>query len=466
MMALWLKGDWKITLDEDLFLYVPALFMQYSVAEHVIARLKEIGANAIVLGHQGVEKMTAKKIEWQRLTSLLKTLHAQQIKIILKPQFDWKEKTSCPLDPLFRLDCEKKLKQFNKIFPLCDFILWDSLLWHPNYFSHPASEECLTLDLVQQELKLVQESLAPKVKLIFSISSPDSLKAHKISTWFKKLLSLTNEHLLIAFPLVAGEMTADHQLLHPIWKKVKELEGAVPFMPLINGGAITQGEGLWPSIPFEQFETYSHLLNSCQLTNCLVLTPKIPVGQGFLALNLWVVSHLKKGLYVEELIAKWFDSYQAHFDYFLYKDFLQRVRQLILDLSFLRMTLTSHHYSVTLIEEMKILVESLHARMKHLQVQLKKLTLVWPSSFLQEYFLLFAIDAHKIINIAVKQFNLHFSLSLLEMDEQHSFWVLASSKLHQISNEELFLKQPFQGVKGSVLEKIRKENSWLEVELP
>jgi hypothetical protein len=305
----------------------------------------------------------------------------------------------------------------------------------------------LQADLVKEELRLIEQQLENKQSLIFYIPCHHLENSRRHSHWMQQLHDDAGKNSYIAFSAVAGLPTEDHQLPHPYWEFLRKSQNisAKAMVPIINGGGVHQGDGLWPSIPFDQFELFFPRISRYRLGNPIVLSSQIPPGFGFLRCSLWVAGQLSsKDIHPEFLIEEWFREYKPQIELPIHRDLLRQIRSLVIEISRMR----SIQKDAISHEEIRLFIESLLLQLKYMDIKLIKEEKNRTHLGIADYFEYFYKDARRMIAHSGQSFN----ISTQQINDEPSFWTF--SKISKIQ----LLDQPLRGESGSTMEKIYLEN--------
>lgn len=201
-------------------------------------------------------------------------LAAWGLKVIVKPVFPFDEQEGCPVDPSFKEKLVSQLHAYQK-YPQLYF---ESMSSKPVFLHHPKARDFLFLDLVMEELKLV-EHLTPKLIYATPKLKPSQAKKLELETGKNTLLSSWHD---------------DETDMESI-------------LPLVNGGLMKMGGGLWPVLNREALSSALEKMGS--KLGMIAVTQQLPGYGGFLDANLWSLGHAlirKEPLNV--LVEEWFQA--------------------------------------------------------------------------------------------------------------------------------------------------------------
>lgn len=468
LRPLWLASPIQINISESLSIFFPenlshADSTQY---DHFCAKIIELGYNAVVFADQRQGIKTQKGISSPKLDALGKCFRRHGIQWFVKPQIRCHDLPKCPLNPAYKSLIQESIKSVHENCPEIGGIFWESSLNEEDYFAHPSAKYSLQSDLVQEELRWVEEAFKGTKSLIFFIPCPHIEAARRHSRWLSQLHENAAKNSIIAFSAVAGSPFDDHLPPHCFWQHLSlpSAPSVMSMMPIVNCGGINQGEGLWPSLVFDQFEGYFSRVRRHGFAGVLTLAGHVPPGRGFLDCNLWVGGQLQaKESSLELLLEEWFRAHKQPIDYHYHRELFRKIRSIVLELSFLRSLVKEKRRDILSLEEAKIYADSLVAQLKHLSLLVLKLekpkkTSV-PVPALSDYFDYFVRDARRIVAYFAQHFNISSSLQLSE-DNQASFWTQTGTGLKYAAKIQL-LDHPLQGEPGTLMEYIFKENRHL-----
>ena len=279
------------------------------------------------------------------------------------------------------------------------------------------------------------------VPLIFYVPVADDEAHRQYGISLQDVCNSAGKGTIIAFSAVCGTPIHDHLPAHPFWNQLRLSRQKVttPLMPIINAGGVNQGEGLWPSLPFDLFHYFQC---SCRhhFAGVAVIANHLPASGGFLDCSLWVAAQLQwRDAPPENLIETWFKAHRPDIDYPLEKDFFKQMRDIAKELSYLRFLKGRKKYTV---EELRLLIESLLARLKVIKLKAAKDR---PMSLIDQVNL-FLIDARWILLNFASSCDVPLLPSAGEEDLQESFWTKAA-QAHSSRNglKTLMLEIPEKG---------------------
>ena len=264
LRPLWLGCEQSVRLSSSVSVGMP----DEQSLEPFCQRLCRLGYNAVILGKRD------------------ETFHEKEGKIDLSTFQDYGIKVFVKPD----VSCGSPLDSFAGLPENCA-LFWKSDLLHPDFQNHPGAFDLTLYDIVEKELKLV-EGAAGKRELIFYIPTEDEASAKLQSLWLSDLIDNAGSRTTIAFSAVAGDPCGDHLPPHPFWEvlRVSPDCSATPLLPLINTGAVKQGECLWPSLPFDLLHQFLPRLERHPFAGFIGLAHHVPEGHGLLHLALWVAA--------------------------------------------------------------------------------------------------------------------------------------------------------------------------------
>ncbi len=479
LRPIWLGSQQLTLMTNEIGLCLPSFLHKFNsfplendpsfkgLCHHLI----NLGYNAVILGHYKMEVWNSSSVVKMDLQKLCQAFHAFGLKVILKPSFRfWHALTDylfepCPLDPCYRQHLSGLLKSLQDFE--CDGLLWETGYHHPQFYKYSAAENMTIVELILEEARLIEKSLPPQCLLLYHLSSPHQQAAKQQTLWIPFLTSQLGPQTLLAFSAFAGDPCADYLSLHPMWDLLRRSSeiSSTPLLPILNGGAIHQGEGLWPSLSLDLID---QVLSRCvrhPFAGVITLTQRLPTPEGLLACNLWVLGQaLWRSIPVDLLAETWFQAYRPDLSFTNFRSWFKKVRLLTVELSLLR-TL-SHEKGRDLLshEECRIRAEALLAQLQDLQASVQQLKGVSETSFitLSDYFQFFCRDARRLILHFLQCYNLPISHLLTGSDFHPSFWSEASQGTGQGLRATIkinFFEKPQAGEKGSLMERIYLENT-------
>src|SRR5262249_8566425 len=149
----------------------------------------------------------------------------------------------------FRLRLQN-LQLFSKT---ADYIFWEARFQNPAVRKNPAYRGMLNRDLAFEEMRLLESSLK-KVPLIYYVPFYEL----GFEDWLPEFIDDAANTTIIAFPAAAGKESHEHLPPNPLWHQLRLSPdvSATRLLPIINGGLLNRGNGLWPVLPLDVLEMY------------------------------------------------------------------------------------------------------------------------------------------------------------------------------------------------------------------
>jgi hypothetical protein len=415
--------------------------------EKISNKIYGLGYNALIFGGHELNNRMRSKQTFQELKDLLNILKplwvSEKIKLIV----------SFESSPSF--NSQVMIEDLIHSLPALDYLLWCSQ-YNSEVCGELIDNEAKTFgEKLQDEMKMAESILHHRLPLIFYIPFQAGLRAWDNPTLLNDLCLAAGKHTCIAFPAVAGPPAEDHLVPHPFWEelRVQRIRISTPLLPVINSGNFNQGEGLWPSVAYDLFDSYlTRATHKHNFAGFISLTDRLPAEGGFLECNLWIAGQMQwRNMSSEVLIDTWLKSNYSSIDYRGFKSLLKQTRSLIVELNYLK---TLQKVSKDSLEEICALVEFLLANLKIIELKAHKLFKenLYSCHLLQAQFKYFVCDIRRILNYFVQQHCLT-NFKLEECDLQESFWTKVEAN-RTIS----LLKVPKKGEEKSSLYEIYHKN--------
>lgn len=473
---IWLCANQVYSLTKEIGIGLPA-FLQQACAkgsleeqadfQQLCCQILEYGFNAVILGCMQSDGGIVAS-ENADFYAICQAFHTFGLKVIIKPTWRFLQSNSptafsiCPCDPHYKNYLHQLLQAFESL--PCNGIIWETTSHHRDFMAHPDAEEKTWKELVVEEIKCVEESLPPHQTLIYYFSTPHQAFAEKQAQGFEWICDRVGNKTAIAFSAVAGLPYQDHCPLHPIWDVLrKSLDASsTPLLPIVNSGAISHGEGLWPALPLDLIDQVISRCKRHLFAGIIALTNRIPTKKGLLSCPLWVLGQAQWRTTSVSLLAEtWFRAYRPDISFESYKSCFNRMRALAIELNLLRTLANEKGRDLFSTEDCRLKAEALFAQLQELQMAIskKKDSSVMP---LADYFTYFHRDARRILLHFLQSNQIPLTHFLTHQDEQPSFW--STSQIQTIQNGKggvkiHFLDHPYKGEPGSLLEKIYLENN-------
>ncbi|NGX42480.1 MAG: hypothetical protein K940chlam7_00760 [Chlamydiae bacterium] len=425
--------------------------------ESICRGVVQLGYNAVCLPcHEDeIEKNEFDKLE---------VFHDFGIQVILKLEIDQSE-GECLLDHHFREKVQDFVHSLQQV-SCVDYIFWEGTFTQREFQQHSEAQDLLLSDMAIREVRILEEALLEQRSLIYYLPCEDLLSAQEQAPWFSSFCDDVGKNTIVAFSAVAGDPAFDHQQPHPFWEIFRQSLDSLytPLLPIVNIGAVKQGECLWPTLSLDLINRYLLPCNRHHFLGVLSLTPSLPKATSFLSCNLWVASQILWGQsQPERLVETWFAAYRPELNRSGFVETLKEIRQVALGISFLRYSSNEGELSK---EECRAQAESLLAQLRRLQIVIEnsettrnqeddKLTF-------KEYFTFFARDARRIILHFLQCNHVSVANVLNGEDMLESFW----TAVNQPSGggilagvKPTLFEEPNKGEEGSAMRKIYEETT-------
>lgn len=464
LRPLWIGCDAELIIAPGISLTLPAFLMrqQENNLDLFCQRVLELGYNSILLGSRDSSLANLSEEFILDLETLCGIFHDYALKVILKPNLSFESSLGkCPLNPQYADATQKHLRTFIQRVPNVNYLFWEGGFLHPDCIRHPLAHDATQAELVQAEVTMVEASLPKSTGLIYYVPAPDASIAKQQAAWMSPLSDQMGPRTILAFSATSGDPYADHLSPHPFWETLRRSPdvSATPLMPIVNVGAVRQGEGLWPILTFDMVDNYFSRCRRHSFAGVISLVNQLPNRGSFLDCNLWVSSQVLWKERPAFLMAEtWFSSQRPDLNFHAMADALRAIRQFAIELSLLRSFQNEKHRDILSNEECRTMATSLLARLKHLEhifeKEEKKRTKKTERPTFFDYFTFFARDARRMISHFLQRFNVS-SLQLREQDDMHDgFWTKATN----INTKPILLENPQKGTPGSRMEMIYLES--------
>lgn len=319
LRVFWLKSCPLVSLTSHMFLSLPEVFLQVkqsktldACVETLCERLIQMGYNSLILGGWNIQSPSFEVQGELDLSYLFQKVRQKGLKLIVKPVVRLEE-THSSVESFCPDRYEKQLKQaFEEFFssvPQVDCIFWESQFSTELVTEFEDLKEQTFFERVSWEAKVVEKALGEKVHLLYHLPTPNQTVARDQAYCFETLCDELGRKTLLSFSSVAGKPHKDYLPLHPVWERLRASPdtSSTPIIPILNGGAIGMGEGLWPVLPFDQLESCFAHMHRHPFRGAVVLASEIPKRGTFLDCSLWVAGQMLWNQKSPYLLAKtWF----------------------------------------------------------------------------------------------------------------------------------------------------------------
>ncbi len=418
LRPLWVGCDRLVKAAPEVTLAFPHSLVADSEKIHPFCqRILDLGYNGVLFGARQDSSYPIKE-EWD-ISSLFDVVQQHGLKVIVKPSTAKEDH----LDTLFHS------------FPSIDYLFWETPLKR-------ADGTKTLLESHIEEMKRLEKACG-QVGLIYFIPAADKSEAEQQAQWLPWLCDEAGERTILAFPAVAGQMTADFLQLHPFWNALRASPdtSSTPLMPIVNCGALKQGEGLWPVLNYDLIERFFERCYRHHFAGIMTLVNQLPQKRSMLDCCLWIASQAQWGNKAPLLLAEtWFLANRPDIDFAAHASTFREIRNVSLQLA----ALSTNSSPFMTHEECRFLTESLLSRIKEIHIKLV------PS--LRDSFTFFERDARRIILRFLQKHNSGLANLLMEDSQGESFWTQMNK------GNVLLLEEPLKGAPGSLMEQIYKEN--------
>ncbi|MDF2576692.1 MAG: hypothetical protein K0S74_176 [Chlamydiales bacterium] len=287
----WVGCSKLVPLSEFLALAVPSWWGKTSQMEFFYKSLMRWGYNSVILGwlpYMGALK-EGEVNDQSCLQSGISYLKEKGIKIFVKFYFlqnSFKEN---------HLLEEKKRKVFEEqLSHIQQFISFlGGVVWEGNggiaYRKLKNLNEFTEIDIVLKEIQLLELLLPPSQELIYLLPSLTSDLTEQQAVALNRLEAGISARVTLAFSSRMGEPISDYLPPHPIWQKVRSsLGNRKSLSPILNGGLINQGEGIWPLAPYDTITDMMGKATCSYFKSTIVLGRYLPLKGSLLDLSLWL----------------------------------------------------------------------------------------------------------------------------------------------------------------------------------
>lgn len=445
LRPLWIGPQLQITLGRRLKSNDTAAF------EKFCQRVIDLGFNAVVFDLIHIQS----GLDWIG-TELCKN----RLKCILKLG---PGAPGCPLNPKHREQVSKTVEEAIHSAPNADYLIWESGCCHTEFMNDPLAEATTRAEMLQEEMMWLEKSMKGRKPLIMYVPMDADVEL-SYGILLQRLCDSAGKGTIIAFSALGGLPSHDHLPQHPFWLQLRQAHQIVstPLLPIINAGGVDQGEGLWPALSFDLFQNYFQRCTRHHFAGVISLTNRLPAPGGFLECNLWVASQLQwREIPPEVLIETWFKARRPDIDYVKERDLFKQVRDIILELSHLKFLKRRGIYTV---EELRLFIESLLARLKVLKLRTSKdrmMTSNCSTATLIEQVNFFIRDARRTLLHIAQNYDVPLLSFAGEDDLQDSFWTKAVGASGQTARNGLkvmILDTPECGNAPGVMHRIYHEN--------
>lgn len=480
LRPLWIGCDVDVALTSRVGISVPFWMRHEVIQQHearpaldaFCRRVIHLGYNSVIIGSRQGNVIAVPEDPFFDLEALCRYCHEYGLKVILKPSSTvaagHKELGRCALNSDYVEAVNLLLSDLINQVPSVDYIFWEGEFLHNDCMQHLSAYDATQQDLAEAEITMLEAALQKTaISLIYFIPVFDEASAKQQTAWLPSSCDRVGLRTILAFSAVAGDFYADHLLPHPLWEVLRQSPdvSATPFLPIVNIGAVQQGEGLWPSLTLDLIEKYFTRCSRHHFAGIICLVNQVPHPGAFLECSLWVAAQILWKERPAALVAEtWFRARRPEIDFPAFAEALREMRQLVVDLSLLRSLHNEKHCDHLSSEDCRIMANSSLARLKYLQIffekkEKKRLRSADKLSY-DDYFSYFSHDAQRIIMHFLQRFNVSMLHQKNEEVQQEGFWTQCQglNQGRRFHAKTIYLESPQRGVAGSRMEKIYREN--------
>lgn len=401
-----------------------------------------LGANSWIVGNFFEGMYALDPIQRWPIKDWCALLHSYGLKLFVKPQFQraFGYSAVCPMDTSYCTEVENMLKQWLQEVGKCDGLFWECPHLESGFENALAARDCLHGEVVLHDLKMVEKALGNK-DLIFYLPVRTPSDASACAPWMGSLCDSAGFRTKIAFSAVAGNFYDDHLPSHPFWNELRASQdcSATQILPIVNGGSITQGEGLWPGLAQDLFQEYIAKCYRHPFAGIIIPAYTLPNKGTFLEGSLWIGSQAQWSVRTPEVLA---DTWLSAYRFSESKEILALIRCIIKEISYLR-SIIQHTSRPT---EIKSRIEKTIASFKYLEST---------TSDLADYYPFFAKDGKRFLGQFARHLGVPTPHLLPTNAPDDCFWSDTSYE-----NNQWRRSHPRRGDKGSRMETILKDNGF------
>lgn len=465
--ALWMTARQILSLGADVSLGLPGIFSAEDLENpshskrlrSFCGRITELGYNAIVFGCWNDQQPSHMIEDGPSPHAFFAYLRDQGLQVIIKPTVTIDDGHCCPCDQKFRRSVQEAIIECSDGV---DGLFWESFCKHPHYHRSLEAREKLAVEVICEEMQQLEE--ASSTPLTFYLPAADE----EASSWLHKLCDEASSMTTIAFSGVAGAPTEGYRPLHPYWAahRRRHLCSTTPLLPIINGGHVTEGGGLWPVLPLDLFDQLRSRMEGPPFAGAVALTDALPNKGGLLDCSLWVFGQMLMHQQSPDLLAEeWFATHRPDEDYSSIRAALAQARQLAVVAAEMRTMVRAGRKSKRPSDHLRIQAESVLAQAQELHQQLTEAdTPPHSHAPLADYFDYFVRDVRGIVLAFLHYHHVPLPQTFNNDDLTPGFWTQVTGiNRSAVSSMPTItcLDEPSHGEPGSPMQQIIKENSLL-----
>lgn len=317
LRPLWLEGTKRVQISPGLGVDIPESLYLASLEgnldeflESLCSHLLYLGYNSILFGSWLSGAFECGEGDVLDFSVLFAKIQKYGIKVIVKPCIVDDLFTKESSLPLLQEKITEALKEFCSCTKFIHYVFWQSEVFSDACLLKAFSpREYTLLERSLFEVEALEKGLGKGVSLIYYLYSPKESIAQEYARYFEELLDGVGANTMLSFSASSGEPFDDHLELHPIWKTIRFSpdESATPILPIINGGCVKQGEGLWPILPLDHLDSCFSRMYRHSFAGAITMSAHMPSLGSLLDCCLWVSAQaLWRKLSPDLLAQTWF----------------------------------------------------------------------------------------------------------------------------------------------------------------
>ncbi|MGZ3634266.1 MAG: hypothetical protein ACXVAJ_08075, partial [Parachlamydiaceae bacterium] len=323
LRPIWLKAQIATELTPNIHVFLPEFFLAEDAELRLprfCKRLIECGYNAVMIGAHlsgwEIAQMPQTPSPSPNFQSFFQLIHNHGLQIVLKPHFSL-DTTKAYKDSEWLACLESSFNDLFSSLPRPDFLFWESFCQTANQQAISQHHDLTEAEITLKEIRGIEKILQNRSQLIYYIPTKNNSDGKRQARWMASLIDDVGKGTTLAFNAVYGNAYDDHQVNHPLWEVLRETQdtSAKGWMPILNGGLVKQGEGLWPMTNFDLIDRFVTRCYRHHFAGLITLTAHFPEAGSILDCNLWVLGHSLWHTLPSSLLAEtWFKAFRPHED--------------------------------------------------------------------------------------------------------------------------------------------------------
>ncbi|MFT5316923.1 MAG: hypothetical protein ACI8RA_000163, partial [Chlamydiales bacterium] len=315
LRPLWIACTYPVMISSRIFVRIPSWAheaLQESTLDNALdlfcSRLSQMGYNALVIGTWDRSPLAEIEPEELSIHPFFTGIRQRGFKVLLKPEVPCSgELESTSIKEFTHLgEAFEDLREYGENY---DFIFWESHATKRDQNSEKFYREYTFSERISLEVKELEGRLPDDKGLVYFLHAANPVIAMEQAYSFEEISDDVGKKTILSFSVVAGEPYNDNLSYHPIWEQLRTVsdESYTPLLPIIDVGAVGNGQGLWPVLPLDTISACFSRMYRHHFAGAIAMASYLPAKGTFVDCALWVTGQMLWKPHCPYLLAKtWF----------------------------------------------------------------------------------------------------------------------------------------------------------------